>query len=260
MRAAGLAVRVWEPEPAELPPSRYPIPAGHHFRGRPQLLATASGAGGGRTLLFNGHVDVVSAEPQERWTSDPFTPELRQGRLYGRGACDMKGGVAAMLVATEVLRALDVPLARRPGRQHGHRRGVHGRGLARRRRVGGPRRRRDHPGAHEPGGLARRARLADAGDHGRRPRGPRRLAARPLERGGPVNAIEKMQLVLEALQRLRDEWQLRPDTRHEVLAPGGIVPTASRRPVDGVVPAAAKLGATSSTCRPRPTPTAAARA
>ena len=41
MRAAGLAVRVWEPEPAELPATRYPIPEGHHFRGRPQLLATA---------------------------------------------------------------------------------------------------------------------------------------------------------------------------------------------------------------------------
>jgi acetylornithine deacetylase len=44
--------------------------------------------------------------------------------------------------------------------------------------------------------------------------------------GGPVNAIEKLQLVLEALQRLRQEWVLRPDCRHEVLAPGGIVPTA----------------------------------
>ena len=111
MRAAGLAVRVWEPEPADLPPSRYPIPPGHDFRGRPQLLATATGAGGGRTLLFNGHVDVVTAEPRELWASDPFVPELRDGRVHGRGACDMKGGVAAMLLATEVLRALDVPLA-----------------------------------------------------------------------------------------------------------------------------------------------------
>ena len=111
MRAAGLAVRVWEPAPADLPPSRYPIPPGHDFRGRPQLLATASGTGGGRTLLLNGHVDVVTVEPREGWTSDPFTPALRDGRLYGRGACDMKGGVAAMLIATEVLRALDVPLA-----------------------------------------------------------------------------------------------------------------------------------------------------
>jgi acetylornithine deacetylase len=44
--------------------------------------------------------------------------------------------------------------------------------------------------------------------------------------GGPVNAIEKLDVVLDALRRLRQEWQLRPDARHEVLAPGGIVPTA----------------------------------
>src|SRR3712207_1740411 len=79
MRAVGLAVRVWEPEPADLPPSRYAIPPGHHFGGRPQLLATAKGVGGGKTLLFNGHVDVVSVEPRDQWTSDPFAGELRDG-------------------------------------------------------------------------------------------------------------------------------------------------------------------------------------
>src|ERR671920_980261 len=62
------------------------------------------------SLLFNGNIDVVSVEPRELWTSDPFAPEVRDGRLYGRGACDMKGGVASMLLATEVLRALQVPL------------------------------------------------------------------------------------------------------------------------------------------------------
>ena len=101
---------MWEPDAAALPPTRYPIPAGHHFRGRPQLVARRAGAGGGRSLLFNGHIDVVTPEPRERWTTDPFGADVRDGRLYGRGACDMKGGVAAMVVATEVLAALDVPL------------------------------------------------------------------------------------------------------------------------------------------------------
>ena len=110
LEAAGLAVEVWEPDIADLPPTRYPIPPGHHFRGRPQLVARRAGTGGGRSLLFNGHIDVVSAEPVERWTTDPFRADVRDGRLYGRGACDMKGGVAAMVLATEVLCALDVPL------------------------------------------------------------------------------------------------------------------------------------------------------
>ncbi len=53
------------------------------------------------TLCFAGHTDVVPTGPREAWTSDPFEPELRDGLLYGRGAADMKGSVAAMVVACE---------------------------------------------------------------------------------------------------------------------------------------------------------------
>ena len=56
-------------------------------------------AEGGRSALFNGHLDVVSPEPRDLWDSDPFTPTLRDGWLYGRGAGDMKSGVAAMTYA-----------------------------------------------------------------------------------------------------------------------------------------------------------------
>jgi succinyl-diaminopimelate desuccinylase len=56
---------------------------------------------GGPLLVFLGHTDVVPSGPVEGWQSDPFTPVVRDGRLYGRGAADMKGGVAAMVVALE---------------------------------------------------------------------------------------------------------------------------------------------------------------
>jgi succinyl-diaminopimelate desuccinylase len=55
----------------------------------------------GPTLVFLGHTDVVPSGPEDAWASPPFDPVLRDGRLYGRGAADMKGSVAAMTVALE---------------------------------------------------------------------------------------------------------------------------------------------------------------
>lgn len=67
--------------------------------GRPNVIATARGAGGGQTLLFNGHIDTVGVAGMDT----PHQPRIAGNRLYGRGAYDMKGGVAAcMLVMAEI--------------------------------------------------------------------------------------------------------------------------------------------------------------
>lgn len=55
----------------------------------------------GPVLCFAGHTDVVPTGPLEAWSSDPFQPEIRDGMLYGRGAADMKGSIAAFVVACE---------------------------------------------------------------------------------------------------------------------------------------------------------------
>ena len=55
----------------------------------------------GPLFCFAGHTDVVPTGPREKWQSDPFRPEIRDGLLYGRGAADMKGSLAAMITATE---------------------------------------------------------------------------------------------------------------------------------------------------------------
>ena len=55
----------------------------------------------GPVFCFAGHTDVVPPGPLEKWESDPFEPSIRDGLLYGRGACDMKGSLAAMITATE---------------------------------------------------------------------------------------------------------------------------------------------------------------
>jgi len=65
---------------------------------------------GGRDLLFDGHIDVVPAGEPSSWAVDPWHGALRDGRVYGRGACDMKAGLCAALYAAKALRDARVPL------------------------------------------------------------------------------------------------------------------------------------------------------
>ncbi|MDP9901834.1 succinyl-diaminopimelate desuccinylase [Variovorax ginsengisoli] len=65
------------------------------------LWAVRTGRGATKTLAFAGHTDVVPTGPVEQWTSHPFAPTHRDGKLYGRGACDMKTSIAAFVVACE---------------------------------------------------------------------------------------------------------------------------------------------------------------
>ena len=88
-------------------------------RERPSLLATARGRGGGSSLALNGHLDTVGAGAM----ADPFTARIDGDRMTGRGSCDMKGGVAAMVVAAEQAAAAgtggDVVLALVADEEHG---------------------------------------------------------------------------------------------------------------------------------------------
>ncbi|MET4726367.1 succinyl-diaminopimelate desuccinylase [Lysobacter enzymogenes] len=73
-----------------------------HLRyGEVDNLWATHGDGDGPTLVLLGHTDVVPSGPVESWASDPFAPQIRDGVLYGRGAADMKGSVAAFVVALE---------------------------------------------------------------------------------------------------------------------------------------------------------------
>ncbi len=78
----GLEVAIYEVEP-----------------GRPNVVGTLKGSGGGPSLMLNGHMDTVGVDGME----NPFGAEIRDGRLYGRGAQDMKGSLAAMLGAAKAL-------------------------------------------------------------------------------------------------------------------------------------------------------------
>jgi succinyl-diaminopimelate desuccinylase len=65
------------------------------------LWAVRQGERPGLSFVFAGHTDVVPTGPLDQWTSDPFVPTHRDGKLYGRGAADMKSSIAAMVVAAE---------------------------------------------------------------------------------------------------------------------------------------------------------------
>lgn len=73
---------------------------------KPSVIAAITGGRLGKHVVFNGHIDTFPAGDLSKWTVDPFGGEMRDGRLYGRGAADMKGGVAASLAAFLMLNRL----------------------------------------------------------------------------------------------------------------------------------------------------------
>jgi acetylornithine deacetylase len=76
--------------------------------GRKQTIARLRGSGGGRSIMLNGHIDVDPLA--SGWTRDPFSPWIADGKLYGHGVYNMKGGVAACVMATLALRRAGLPL------------------------------------------------------------------------------------------------------------------------------------------------------
>src|SRR5438093_1040555 len=76
----------------------------------PACCGYRAGTGGGRSLACNGHIDVVPAGEAANWVHAPFGGEIADGKLFGRGAADMKGGVVAMLFAAEAVRRAGVAL------------------------------------------------------------------------------------------------------------------------------------------------------
>jgi acetylornithine deacetylase len=227
LRSCGAEIDLFEPDGASLA-GRPLVPPGLDFAGRPQLIATVPGAGGGRSLVFNGHIDVVSAEPVGQWTSDPFTAEVRRGVLYGRGACDMKGGVAAMVVAARALAQLGIALqgdlivATNTDEESS---GAGGAALV-------------AHGLHadaaivtEPTGFATWV-ACRGSEYGviHVPGRPGHAEVRQPDwrAGGAVNAIEKAGIVLGAIESLRREWAAREGLSHPYLARPDLLPTMAR--------------------------------
>ena len=105
-----LEVDRWEATAEEIAPYYEHVGEEWRFADRPNLAGTRRGTGGGRSLLLNAHIDTVENGDPATWTQDANGGELRGDLLYGRGACDMKGGLVTHLLALDALDALGVRL------------------------------------------------------------------------------------------------------------------------------------------------------
>jgi acetylornithine deacetylase len=104
LRDLGLRVEALRPEPAVIRADPE-WPGEEMSRSTLPMLIGRAGRVGGRRLILSGHLDVVPPGDPGTWTTDPWGAEIRDGRLFGRGACDMKGGVASILAAVRALGA-----------------------------------------------------------------------------------------------------------------------------------------------------------
>jgi acetylornithine deacetylase len=224
LRAAGAEVEVWEPAPEDV--AGHPLTGGRTYRfdGRPQLAARFRGdSDSARSLMFNGHIDVVPAALQDGWDHDPFVPQVHDGRITGRGACDMKGGIAAMVIAAETLAESgglggDLVVCTNTEEESG------GAGALACARHGV---RADFTIVTEPTGLevwpaCRGSVYAAIEVPGRA--GHAEQEHPHWSEEGAVNAIEKARHLLAGVDHLRADWRSRAAFRHPLLDPPDIVP------------------------------------
>jgi acetylornithine deacetylase len=106
----GLSVAVWEPDPTQLCSHAAYSETGSTYRGRPNVVAVLPGSGHGKSLILNAHTDVVPIGPRDLWHHDPWAADIVDRRLFGRGAADTKGGLAAILQALAVIQTLGIKL------------------------------------------------------------------------------------------------------------------------------------------------------
>lgn len=107
----GLECDLWCCTEADLEARYGPLPPHRPLTDRPTLVIRLPGDAEAPSLLFNAHSDVVSAPDPQRWSSDPWSGVVRDGKMYGRGACDVKGPLVSALWAMRMLS--EVPAGRR---------------------------------------------------------------------------------------------------------------------------------------------------
>jgi acetylornithine deacetylase len=110
LRELGLEIDIWEPDFSELQSHPFFVSPRTSFTDSSNVVGVKKGTGGGKSILLNGHIDVVPEGDLKQWEYDPYGAEVINGKMYGRGTTDMKGGTVSMLLALEAIQALNLPL------------------------------------------------------------------------------------------------------------------------------------------------------
>lgn len=109
-RARGLVTESWAATPEEMRDHLEHVGDQSVWAGRLNVVGIRAGTGGGRSILLNAHIDTVPEGDHDLWSQPPFAANLVSGSIYGRGSCDMKGGLVTHLAALDVLKRLGITL------------------------------------------------------------------------------------------------------------------------------------------------------
>lgn len=110
LKDLGAIVDYWKPDAADFRGYENFIAEEKGFARRPNIVARFKGNDSKRKLAFNGHIDVVPAGDAASWKYPPYEGRVTGGKLFGRGSCDMKAGLAATVFAIEAILSVDVPM------------------------------------------------------------------------------------------------------------------------------------------------------
>lgn len=110
LRELDMDLDVWEPDIEELQDNPYFISTRENFKGSPNIVATLKGTSGGKSMILNGHIDVVPEGNIQQWTYPPYSATVKDNKLYGRGATDMKGGNVSLILAMEAIKNSGITL------------------------------------------------------------------------------------------------------------------------------------------------------
>src|SRR5690625_2950010 len=106
----GLEVDLWDLDGERLAKNKYFYSNRSSFENSPNVVGVLKGTGGGKSIILNGHVDVVPEGDHQQWDEDPYSGKVMKGNVFGRGATDMKGGNIAMIMAIEAIKSLNLSL------------------------------------------------------------------------------------------------------------------------------------------------------